>query len=375
MTQIEKFIAKKCLLVYLAVLGGLLGAIWLVRVLNVLDFYLNVGASGGEVIRFSIFLIPNVFANVAAPSLLIALLIVYSGLLSSREYFVLTGAGVSPVFLFRPILIISLVVTLILGVMSFYLAPLAAQTLRIERDALQSRLSFGLLRAGVFSDLGRNVTVYAARKDEMGRVFDVLIFDDRNADQETVYTAKRGEIFVTQGDDALILEEGRIDSRERETGRQRTVYFERYQFPVSLQSGSSFNLAHLSPSQLMFHQLLNPKKLGVMTDARILLFQKRIYELIGELFTPLVFAFISLACVTGGALNRTGYSLRIFSASIAGIIFYGGVVMISSRIAEDDWPSMAALAFPLLTAFACALFFTWRNKIFARPIIKSYTAS
>lgn len=364
MTRVEKFVGQKSLIGYLGVLLGLLGAIWLVRVLNVVDFYLTIGASGAEIVRFMIFLIPTIFANVAAPALLIALLMLYSGLLNSREYYVLTGAGISPVLLFRPVFYLIAGVTIVLAIINLYVAPLASQTLRIERDALQTRLSVGLIRAGVFTDLGRGVTVYAEDKDDQGRISNILIFDDRSAETETVYIAKGARIFRSNDENALVLEKGRLFSREKSTGRQRIVHFDRYQFPVSMQSDDPFNLSELSPSQMMFHQLLDPEALGVTDPTRLLRIQQRIYEQIGELFTPLVFALISLSFVTGGALNRTGYSLRVFSASIVAILFYGGLVSLSARIAEDGWPGILSVLYPIGIGLVCAYIFAHRNRLF-----------
>jgi lipopolysaccharide export system permease protein len=370
MRLVEKFVGQKGLFGYLGVLLGLLGAIWLVRVLNVVDFYLTIGASGAEIIRFMLFLIPTIFANVAAPALLISLLLLYSGLLNSREYYVLTGAGISPLLLFRPVLYLIAGVTIILAVVNLYVAPLASQTLRIERDALQTRLSVGLIREGVFTDLGRGVTVYAEDKDEQGRITNILIFDDRNPQTETVYIAKVARIYRTQSENALVLESGRLFSREKGNGRQRVVHFDSYQFPVTMQSDDPFNLAQLSPSQMMFHQLLNPAALGITDPRRILRVEQRVYEQIGELFTPLVFALIALSFVTGGALNRAGYSLRVFLASVTAILFYAGVVSLSARIAEHGWPGGLSIVYPVSVVMLCAMIFIRRNRLLV-PLSKS----
>jgi len=98
--------------------------------------------------------------------------------------------------------------------------------------------------------------------------------------------------------------------------------------------------------------------------------EQRVYEQIGELFTPLVFALIALSFVTGGALNRAGYSLRVFLASVTAILFYAGVVSLSARIAEHGWPGGLSIVYPVSVVMLCAMIFIRRNRLLV-PLSKS----
>lgn len=362
-SRIDKFIFWKIARAYLGILLALAGAIWLIRVLNVVDYYLSIGAGGRELLLFCLYLMPPILSNVMAPCVLIALLVVYNQLLTSREYYVLTGAGAGPLKLFRPVVAFAGLVVVCLVALNFYIAPLMEQTLRVEREALASQLSVGLIRDGVFTDLGKGVTVFAQSKTPDGAIEGLMIYDSRIENQTTLYVAKSGSVMVVNDVSQLVLRNGTIETQRAD--KVQKVAFELYQFPLIVNDQDTFSLANLSPSQMMLHQLLNPQGLGITDPEKLSFVRSRLIEAVGELFTPIVLAFIVWAVVLGGPLQRAGYFRRIGVATLFGITFFGGVVATSSLIAKGSLPALTVFIYPALVLSLCVYVFILRNKVLA----------
>jgi lipopolysaccharide export system permease protein len=362
-SKIDRFLFLKLAKSYFGILLALAGAIWLVRILNVVDYYLSIGAGGKELLLFCFYLLPPILSNVATPCVLIALLAVYNQMLNSREYYVLTGAGLGPFTLFRPIVAFTLFIVACLFVLNFYIAPLMVQTLRIEREALAAQLSFGLIREGVFTDLGEGVTVFAQSKDAGGYVEGLLIYDERVATQSALYVAQSGTFVKGINQSQLILKNGTIKTKRE--GKTQVVRFETYPFPLNSGAQGPFNWASLSPSQMTLPQLMNPEKLGIRDPKKLALIYERFLETIGELFSPIVLAFIVWAVVLGGPLQRSGYIRRIGLATILGILFFGGVVSVSSLVAKGSLPIISVFVYPVVIIGLATYVFIHRNRVFA----------
>ena len=362
-SKIDRFLFFKLAKSYFGILLALAGAIWLVRILNVVDYYLSIGAGGQELLFFCLYLLPPILSNVATPCVLIALLAVYNQMLTSREYYVLTGAGLGPFTLFRPVIAFTLFIVACLFVLNFYVAPLMVQTLRIEREALAAQLSFGLIREGVFTDLGEGVTVFAQSKEAGGYVEGLLIYDERDAAQSALYIAQSGTFVTGINQSQLILKNGTIKTKRN--GKPQVVQFETYPFPLNSGAQGTFDWSSLSPSQMTLPQLMNPEKLGISEPKKLSLIHARFLETIGELFSPIVLAFIVWAVVLGGPLQRSGYIRRIGLATILGILFFGGVVSMSSLVAKGSLPIISVFIYPLMIIGLATYVFIRRNRVFA----------
>ena len=362
-SKIDRFLFFKLAKSYFGILLALACAIWLVRILNVVDYYLSIGAGGQELLFFCLYLLPPILSNVATPCVLIALLAVYNQMLTSREYYVLTGAGLGPFTLFRPVIAFTLFIVACLFVLNFYVAPLMVQTLRIEREALAAQLSFGLIREGVFTDLGEGVTVFAQSKEAGGYVEGLLIYDERDAAQSALYIAQSGTFVTGINQSQLILKNGTIKTKRN--GKPQVVQFETYPFPLNSGAQGTFDWSSLSPSQMTLPQLMNPEKLGISDPKKLSLIHARFLETIGELFSPIVLAFIVWAVVLGGPLQRSGYIRRIGLATILGILFFGGVVSMSSLVAKGSLPIISVFIYPLMIIGLATYVFIRRNRVFA----------
>jgi len=351
---IDRYLGRRLLVLYMGILASLVGAIWLVRILNVLDFYLSIGAGFGEAVFLCLLLLPTLIGYAMAPALLIALLAFYAGILNSREYYVLTGVGVSPFRIFAPVLSVAALAMGLVAVIHFVLAPWSAQMLRSERETIQERITLDFVTPRRFVDLVDGITIYTDAILDNGTLENILIFDGRVAGQEVSYTAHHAQFYTdANGARMFILTDGRIETVNN--AKKEHVEFERYQFPLASKTSAPLDLMQLNPAQLLITQLFD--QLRSASEERYAQLRARLYQLVGELLLPFMFAAIVVASVSGGELRRRGYGVRVGMATVIALAVFGGVLGLSARIGDQALNPIWAFVYPAFVILVASAYF------------------
>ncbi len=343
-----------------------MAVMWLGQLLSIMKDFLVLGVSFFAILNLSFLLLPGLLSTLLTPSLLIAIITQFHRLLEDREYFVMLTAGISPWALLRPILFLVFWVTILQAALSFYISPYALQILRFERDHYERQFIGNAIAPQVFRDIIPNLTTYAKSAGEDGRVNDVMIYDDRNPRSPTIYIAEQGQITRANDDALLILYNGRIlqqNADHRPTNRSVPfIAFEEYRLPIIRNQQAPLDLADLHVRQLLLHHLIAPEKIGVTREKNLTKIRRFLYELIGNLAMPLIFALIALGVMAGGELKRRGYGRQIFTAIILGVIYYLISTLIAGRAASAVAYLPLLLIWPISVLLGISLFLLWRYE-------------
>jgi lipopolysaccharide export system permease protein len=359
-SKLETYIFFRFSQSFLSILFGLTIAIWLVRVLNDLDHFLSIGASLGLVVQFSFYLLAPVFANVISLGFLFACLSSFNRFLQEREYFVMAAAGITPLGFFKPIFILTIMVTILLGVFNFYVSPYAAQQLRKERAALTGSVFVGAVKPGVFVELANQVTVFAAQKTERGVLKNILIYDSRETDSTVIYMAKEA-VFMSDDEQKIFqLVNGQVETTRIADASKHVLTFDNYVFPLEKANDQPFNLTNLSPSQLMLHQLVGPGKILMTDERKLIRIRAYLNQMVSELLSPLIFALIAFCVMVIGGLRRSGYFYRISSGVLLSVGFYGGVIILSGLASQQASLIGLLVAWPIGILF-CLMIYIYRR--------------
>ena len=107
--MLDRYLFMRLLRSQLALTLVLSGVIWLVQALNLID-KATAGTSPMETLMLSSLVLPRVLTFTLAPALLITVIAQMVRLLQDYEYFALIAAGLSPLRVLRPMLLLGLVV-------------------------------------------------------------------------------------------------------------------------------------------------------------------------------------------------------------------------------------------------------------------------
>lgn len=372
--MVDQFLFWRILRTHVGVTTVLTAVLWLVQVLDLFDALLGTHVSFAEMAYLSLLTLPRMIGFTLAPALLIAMLILLVRLLQDHEYFALTAAGLSPLRILRPVVILAILVTVLQAAVTFYLSPIASKQLRIKTTELKSATVVGAFQAGAFREILPNMTAYAQTQAANGVWQQVLIQDSTKLGEQTTYSAHRARVERAGTTTVMILYDGHITTKSAQSSDRR-IDFTEYRLPLDdalTRRQDKPVEAFFNRNHMMIHQLLDPPAYGVTEDSRIVRMKARGLEVIANLASPLVFMLISFAAISAGGLSRKGYGRRILAAVIGALIFQIGVVYVTGLAARSNgaalvvvWPLavLSVMSFVVILQNDASL----RNRLLRRP--------
>ena len=349
--MLDRYLFMRLLQSQLALTLVLSGVIWLVQALNLIDKALTAGTSPMETLMLSSLVLPRVLTFTLAPALLITVIAQMVRLLQDYEYFALTAAGLSPLRVLRPMLLLGLLVMIVQGLLAFYISPIAMKTLKLSSFEGGNRIALAELQPGVFKDLKPGMTAFTSGQDRDGQFLDLMIYDATEPSRPIIFLAEKAVISERNGEPYFILRNG-SQHIHNEGAQGQAVTFSQYLLPLSPPTPTQEKQIVFNRNHMMIHQLLNPSAHGVTGERRITRMQGRGLELISNLAAPFVFMLVGFAVITAGGISRSGYGQRIMAAVLLAIIFQIGVIALADMAVEQETPT---LIFIWPTVFLLAL--------------------
>ena len=126
MGSIGRYIFRTTLGAFLAVMISLTALIWVTQALREIELMTNQGQTALVFLQITALIIPTLVVLLAPVGLLIAVAYVLNKLGTDSEIIVMNASGMSPWRLFRPFLAVAALVSVLVVLLSFYIASRAA---------------------------------------------------------------------------------------------------------------------------------------------------------------------------------------------------------------------------------------------------------
>ncbi len=358
--MIDRFLFARLLRSQIAITLTLASVLWLVQALQLFDDLLGTQIDAFDFITLSFLIWPRMLGFTLAPALLITVLALLVRLLQDHEYFALTAAGLSPLRILRPMLLLVGLVIVLQAAISFYLAPIANKYLRERSVELQSAVVVASLQAGSFREILPNMTAYAQAQNDDGTWSQLMIHDNTQAQLQTTYVAQSGRFDMRGDGPYLVLSRGHLYTKEKGQA-DHSAEFGEYDLSLTPKPKAGAPEApRFNRNHMMIHQLLDPAAHGVTEQGRIIRMKTRGLELIASLASPLIFMLISFCAILAGGLNRHGYGRRIFVAIIAALMFQISIIAVASLAARGGYDGLL-LIWPLSVLCLLIILLTLQN--------------
>lgn len=350
----DRYILKNLAIVTFITAIVLAAIILLTQSLKFLELIIESGASSGAFWILTLLALPRFFEVILPIATMISCLFVYNRMASDSEIVVMRAAGRSPMRLAQPAISIALIVTIILLFITTWLAPTALSSMQQMRQVIKAQYSSLLLRAGVFNEIGEELTVYVHNKNKEGELEGLIIHDSRaELEQPVTILAHKGVILLSdEGQKVLVYQGSRQDFNPKTTGLNR-LDFERY--TIDLPEGEEVRLRWKEPDERTFMELLNPdQSVKRDLDSR----EKFLIEAHRRIVTPfltLTFTVMALSFLLIGPVNRRGQSVRVSFAVGSVIILqslYLGAVNQSGQTLIGVFLMYAIAFIPMAICFA-----------------------
>src|SRR5688572_21638690 len=123
MNVLDRYILRQTLSIMLFVTAALSAAVWLAQSLRLVDLIVNRGLSVELFLYLALLILPR-FLNIVVPiGAFIAVLFVFNRLTSESELVVMRAAGLGPIALVRPVLLLAGLAFVVLMSLSAYFLP------------------------------------------------------------------------------------------------------------------------------------------------------------------------------------------------------------------------------------------------------------
>ncbi|MGB0719884.1 MAG: LPS export ABC transporter permease LptF [Bdellovibrionales bacterium] len=339
--------------------------IFLTQSLRFLELVIEASASSNIFWVLTLLALPRFFEVIMPVSLMVAILFIYSRMISDSEVIVMRAAGASPLSLSRAAIVLAVMVTVFLMVMSFWAAPKSLRAMKEMRVAVQSQFSALLFKEGVFNRIGDGLTVYIRDKNDAGELQGILINDSRDkAKAPSSVFAKRGVLLVSEDSQQVLVYDGARQEYNRETGVLTRLNFERY--TIDLPQSAPIDARWKEASERTLWELMRPNLDDPLDVERLRDFKVEWHQRVVAPFLALAYAFISCVCLLSGPFDRRGQGRRIAMAVVSVVVLQGIYLSVSNISRNSDVALFGMYALVLFPTVLCWFFLSAYGERFRR---------
>ncbi|MBL8697374.1 MAG: LPS export ABC transporter permease LptF [Alphaproteobacteria bacterium] len=341
MNTVDRYIFRQLAIVTLMVTLTLTCAIWLTQSLRFVELIVNRGLTIGTFFYLTMLLLPSFLWIMLPIALFTAVVFAYNRLVGDSELVVMRSAGMGPMHLARPALALAGGIAAISYSLALYFLPLAYRDFKDLEFDVRNDYAGLLLREGAFNTVAPGITVYVRQREASGDLVGILVHDNRRPSDPVTLVAERGRLAVSEDGPRVVLVAGNRQELDRDTGRMRFLYFERYSVDLGRVAQRTTERWR-EPRERYLHEIFRPPQ-----DENDRQFRSRLLaEGHNRIVTPLLavtLTLIALACLLSGDFNRRGQMHRVVLAIAAAIAVQTMAVAANNLMTK--WPSLAGLAY------------------------------
>ena len=321
-SQLDRYIFRQLAVALIAVTGGLVALIWLTQSLRFVELVVNRGLSLVVFLKLTGLLIPNFVAVILPITIFVVVQFVYQRLAGDRELTVMRAAGLSPVALARPALVLTTAVVVACYVLNIWLVPVSYSAFREYQFEIRNRMAAFLLQEGVFTPISDDMTVYIRSRDREGTLRGILVEDARQKNSRATILSESGRLVNGPNGPRVLLQNGSRQEIDRVSGRLNVLTFA--ENSIDLSSGTkNGEQRYRDAAEMSIPELLNPPPNIAARDVGKL--QVEAHRRLAAPLTAASFALLALLSVLTGAFRRHGNVLRPLIAvlSVVGLLALG----------------------------------------------------
>ena len=314
MNEVSRYIARQLFWSTVIVSLVMTGLLWLFVSVKAVESIINRGLSLKLFMILTGLQLTNFLVQVVPIAFFIAVLFVYGRLNTDREITVLRAAGMSPLALAKPVIVLGLAFTLFGYVLTLWATPKSYKMFREMQWDIRYSISKVLLKEGVFNTISDKITVYIHERSGESELNGLLVHDSRDKQKPATVIAERGAMVQTPSGARVLMFDGSRQVIDSNTGKLSILYFDRYSFDL----GGAVNKPKLrfrEARERPVEELLNLKKSDVGNPKDYGKFITEAHQRMALPVNALGFALIAYLFVMFGDYSRRGQLAKMIGAS------------------------------------------------------------
>src|SRR5262245_5026652 len=295
------------------------------------------------------FMLPAFLTLTLPMALLVAVLLVCGRLAGDLEVTALRAAGVSPLRLFRPFVVIGLLVTAVIGCLTLYVNPWSINAFQRQLfKILQTRATTGI-QERTFSAPFRQIVIYVedVTPSQLG-LKGVLVSDEREPGRSRVILAREGRLLTDEVNRRLTMRfiDGSINEADTaESRRFRYTSFSLYDMSLPLDSPLSTAMRDEKPERQLPLAELRRTIVDLARDKQIV--EPYIVEMHKRFALPVAaLVFVIVGFPLGVRSHRGGRALALASSFLIVVTYYILFTSLENLALSRRLPAMLAVWLP-----------------------------
>jgi len=366
MKLIQEYFRNATLVPLLMTIGALSVLALLTQSLQTIDLIVENRQSAGTFLMITILALPQLIGVILPIAVFIASLYALNRMNLDSETVVAKAAGYSPWQIASPVLRVAVYAMIVHLIINLFVQPFSQREMRKAILDVRTDLASQLVRPGEFNTPAPGLTVYTSAIGQSGEMNDILIYDSRDPDNKSTYTAKTGSINTVNDKAVLIMRNGNVQYGsagydEADTNEIRIVGFDDYQFDLSEVMTLDPTL-RLKTGDQYLHELLRDDRDDY---AKRQFYEERLAEGHMRLSSPLyniALVMIAIAFLVRGEFQRMGYGRRIAIAAFIGFFIRLLGFAVESAAEDDAALNIFQYAIPVLTIIVCIVYLNGRRQ-------------
>lgn len=352
----SRYIFKKTLIGFAGFSSVFILLIWFSRAIPFVKYITENGIEISQFFYLFVLVLPWLLLFIVPISLFAAILLIYNRLIPSNEITILKNSGLTKFNIGRPIISLAIFSSLFCYFISLYAMPYANKKLRVSRVDFQNNYANLSIKPQTFENL-KNLTIYVQDKNIDGKLFGILLHDDKPGSSPMTITAESGSIFMENDSALLYMDNGTIQKFDRENKKSDILNFDSYVFNLTSRQEIT-NKFRWKPKERYINELINPE--NDSSQRSLNRFRSEIHKRFTYPLLPIVFSIIALTCILRDNFSRKGNMSNIVLAVVLAISFLSTVMMSYDLIVSS--PKYTALPYFIIILFsAVCLYFMNRS--------------
>ena len=256
MPRFDRYLLSQLLTVFGFFSLVLVMVYWIRAAVTLFDRLISDGQSARVVLELTALSLPSVIQIVLPLAAFAAAVYVTNRLTSDSELVVMQGTGFSPFRMVRPAVFFGIIITLLTMVVTHFLVPEAAYTMRVRNAEISQNITARLLVEGQFQTPTDDLTVYIREVTRNGELVDLFLSDTRSETQEVIYTATKAYLIRTEKGPQLVMVEGQAQTLDYATNRLMVTTFDDFAYDlgdlITTSTNTSRRISHYNSIDLWF---------------------------------------------------------------------------------------------------------------------------
>jgi len=354
-----RYLATEMLAPFFASFAIMNCVFFLVKLIDFLNFALDLQIGFADFVRLFSYLFPNIFLYSIPMAAMMGVTIGFARLSSDSEILALKASGISMFQILPPVILVSAMIASLAAYCSIVLIPRSEIALKqLTYQLLKEKMSQGV-KEHMFTEALGEVVVYVDKIDkDSGEWRNVWVSDMRGVDNPVITMATSGhmESKLDEMMVSIILRNGSLHRPSQENAQ--IVQFDRYQINIPLQPPKSNATSLKKRTSLSMGELREEaEKLDKGSENR----QKYYIEYHRRLVLPFGCLMISLLGLPLGLQAKPGRKAIGIQAGLAIFILYYILFTYGKSLAEEDvLPVAVAMWTPNSFFSVLAVFWIYR---------------